>query len=736
MTKDYWIPLHLHSDETNGTGYFEIANTYKQYLDYYVEHKLPAIAITNHGNNVAWIDHKVLADKVGIKYIGGIEAYVAMTLDRYEEYPNPKKPKEIKKVYDKFHTIIIALNEQGNKEINQLESDSFNRFDGHFHGRPRIEFEDLQAAVKRGNIIVTTACLGGALNHFRKHPEYQAELQQWIDLAINHKDRVFLEVQPHLDKEQTEYNAYLVELAKKYDLKLIASNDIHALNQKYDKLRKIVQLGKSGLEKLPYDNEDTFELWVKTRQEMFDLFKQQGVLTDKQINDALDLTVEIADMVEDFEIDRSVKYPHLYADEEKEFQKRIMEGYKERGIDKLPKEQQQVYLKRIKYEYSVYKKMDSLSYMLAHNDIIKAAHNQGYRNGYGRGSVTGSLIAYLIGTTEVDSIRHNLVFERFMNPARVNLPDIDVDFENEGRNWVQQWLLHNDKFHAASILTLGTAQIRNAIALVAAGLDDYTTVVKGKRITKLNVVESIKNGLNDDDTVPDSLYRAHKELFDWVNMLVGVTMSFGRHAAGIVVDTRTLDDNMGSISLVSDKITYKVSSVTMHDIDYCNWVKFDILGLDNMGLITRTSKMANLPFLTPDRTDIVNFQDEKVWKSLTRDNVGVFQFEGDRAGRLIADMFSDETLAKIKAKVPNIQYLDLMSLTNAGQRPSGASYIDRVVHGEFNNNGHKALDDFLSSTLGFMVYQETQSQFLVDFCGYDFAHADLIRKGIGELLAC
>ena len=323
-----------------------------------------------------------------------------------------------------------------------------------------------------------------------------------------------------------------------------------------------------------------------------------------------------------------------------------------------------------------------------------------------------------------------------MNPARVNLPDIDVDFENEGRNWVQQWLLHNDKFHAASILTLGTAQIRNAIALVAAGLDDYTTVVKGKRTTKLNVVESIKNGLNDDDTVPDSLYRAHKELFDWVNMLVGVTMSFGRHAAGIVVDTRTLDDNMGSISLVSDKTIYKVSSVTMHDIDYCNWVKFDILGLDNMGLITRTSKMANLPFLTPDRTDIVDFQDEKVWKSLTRDNVGVFQFEGDRAGRLIADMFSDETLAKIKAKVPNIQYLDLMSLTNAGQRPSGASYIDRVVHGEFNNNGHKALDDFLSSTLGFMVYQETQSQFLVDFCGYDFAHADLIRKGIGELFAC
>ena len=406
-----WVSLHQHTDESNAGGYFEVVTQYTDYINYAKEHNLPAVAFTNHGNVARWIKHKLGVEEAGMKYIHGIEAYVTMRLEDKNRG---------------FHTILIAKNWDGVKEINKLSSASFNREDGHYYFKPRILFDDL--ANTSDNIFITTSCLAGALSQLRPHYDHQSDkqidgdkddLQRWIDFIVQNKSRVFLEVQPHNEPDQAEYNQFLIDLSKKYGLRLIAANDIHALNKRHNDIRLIIKKGKGN----NYSNDDSFELWCKDYDEMLESFKKQGVLSREQAEDALDLTMEIVDQIEEFELDRSHKYPQLHENPDKEFQKDIIEGLKKRGILDKPKEEQKVYLDRVKHEYQVYKHNGAINYMLADKAMCDEARKRKIPINYGRGSVSGSLIAYLIGSTEMDSVKYNLNFERFMNPERVNLAD-------------------------------------------------------------------------------------------------------------------------------------------------------------------------------------------------------------------------------------------------------------------------------------------------------------------------
>ena len=695
-----WTPLHLHDMISNGLHYFEVCNKYSDYVKYSVDHGITSIAVTNHGTVANWVSHKLEAEKAGLKFIDGEEAYVTMSLDDKSRY----------------HTIILAKNYEGVKILNQLSSDSFKP--DHFYYKPRITFDELKSAVEEGNIYVTTACLASGLAQSFLNKDDKTH-QAWLDLAINNKKNVFLEVQPHNDPEQKAYNKHLVDLAAQYNLHLIASNDIHALDSESDRIRKFIKEGKGS----KYDDEDNFELWCKTYDEMFDDFKKQGILSDTQIAESLNFTNVVADSVEEFEIDRSHKYPHLYKDPEKEFQRVIREGIHKRGIDKFPKEQQRIYAQRINHEYKVYKKNGAIDYMLTDKAMIDAAKEHGINVSYGRGSVSGSLIAYLTGSTEMDSVKLGLNFERFMNPERVSLADIDHDWMSEDKDWIQKWLLTNPKWHAASILTLNTYGLKGAIKAIGDGLPRY----KGRPA----YIQSIRNQIGDDGYIPEELYKEHKELIDLAKKVVGVVDSFGRHAAGIVVDTNTIEDTMGTMRVSG--WDYPVSQITMHDIEYSGRVKYDVLGLDNIGLISRAAELAGIPFPTPD-SNFIDFEDEKVWNSMRENNIGVFQMEGDRAGKLLKDMLSPETIRNIKSNEAgkDVKYMDLLSLVNAAQRPAGSSYVDNVTHGKFKDNGHPALNKFLAPTLGELVYQEQLIQFLVEFSGYSAGRADVLRRSIGH----
>lgn len=669
-------------------------------MKYSVDHGIKSIAVTNHGTVVNWLTHKLEAERAGLKFIAGEEAYVTMSLEDKSRY----------------HTIILAKNYEGVKTLNQLSSDSFKP--DHFYYKPRITFAELKSAVEKGNIYVTTACLASGLAQSFLNNDKQTH-HAWLGLAINNKDNVFLEVQPHNNDEQKAYNQHLIELAEKYNLHLIASNDIHALDEESDRIRKIIKDGKGA----SYDDEDNFELWCKTYDEMVADFQTQGVLNIQQIEESLDFTNQVANSVEEFEIDRQHKYPHLYDDPEKEFQKVIKGGILERGLDKLPKENQKIYADRIKYEYSVYKRNGAIDYMLTDKAMIDAAKEHGINISYGRGSVSGSLIAYLTGSTEMDPIKLGLNFERFMNSERVSLADIDHDWESKDKEWVQQWLLTNDQWHAASILTLNTYGLKGAIKAIADGLPRY----KGKP----TYIQSIRNQIGDDGFIPTELYEEHQELIDLAKKVVGIVDSFGRHAAGVVVDTNTIEDTMGTMRVSG--WDYPVSQITMHDIEYSGQVKYDVLGLDNIGLISRTAELAGIPFPTPD-SDFIDFEDEAVWNSMRENNIGVFQMEGDRAGKLLSDMLSPETIRNIRSNEAgkDVKYMDLLSLVNAAQRPAGSSYVDAVTHGRFKDNGHSALNKFLAPTLGQLVYQEQLIQFLVEFCGRSAGEADVLRRAVGH----
>ena len=708
-----WVSLHQHTDESNAGGYFEVVTKYTDYIDYAIDHQLPAVCITNHGNVARWVKHKEMIEEAGMKYIHGIEAYVCMNLeDRHRGY----------------HTILIAKNWEGVKEINRLSSASFNRKDGHFYYKPRILFEDLVNT--SDNIIVTTACLASGLWQNYPHKNSQTNemvegnkevFDKWVKFAVDNKERVYLEVQPHLDQEQRDYNHLLLDLSNVYGLKIVAANDIHALNKRHNDIRLLIKRGKGS----EYDGDDEFELWCKDYSEMLDSFDKQGVLTRDQAESALDMTMEIVDEIEEFELDRSHKYPHMFENEEETFQKAIKDGLKKRGILSKPPEERKKYLDRIKHEYKTYKANGSISYMLADWTMVKAAHEMNIPTGYGRGSVSGSLIAYLLGQTEMDSVKLDLNFERFMNIERVSLADIDRDYAGEDKITMQKWLLEHPQLHCASIMTANTYGIKGAIKVIAKGHPDYSQ-------ESPFAIQAICNQIDEKGNYPNSLYEEHKALFDMAMEIEGVIDSFGRHACGIVVSSDPIDDVMGT-QTVKDW-DYPVTQIYMKEIDGLNFTKFDVLGLDNLGLIAKTCELVGLPFLTPDSEDIVDFQDEKVWKSMVESNIGIFQFEGERAGSILRHLFSDKTLSRIKAKVPDIKYIDLLSLANAAQRPSGASYLQSVTDGLFNNNGHEALNEFLSSTLGNLVYQEQQTKFLVDFCNWTVGHADIIRRGIGKKL--
>lgn len=722
MADKQWISLHQHTDISN-SNYFEVVTQFKDYVAYAKEHGLNAVTSTEHGNVVRWIYRKELAEQAGLKYIHGMEAYVTMSLEGKEAY----------------HTILLARNYDGVKEINKLSSNSFNKTDGHFYRKPRILFDELKQTFKNGNIYITTACLAGFIyqNKFQKDDTEEIRntkkniVQQWLDMAKLHKDMFYFEIQPHDNKEQAELNTLAIKYARLVGCHVIASNDVHALNPKHNELRMIVKKGKHN----GYDSDDEFELWVKTYDEMVSSFQKQradfnvDIMSDEIIAQGLKSTLDIANSVEEFELDKSHKYPKLYKDPEKEFQKRIKQGLKDRGILDKPKEERKVYLDRVKHEYEVYKHNGAIDYMLCHEDILNAAHDNDIDVGYGRGSVSGSLIAYLCHQTEMDSVKLGLNFERFMNPERVSLADVDNDSYSQDQQWLQQWMLTNDKWHAASILTTNTYGLKGAIKAIADGMDRYAG--------KPQYIQSIRNQIDDKGNYNNTLYEEHKELFDNAKQIVGVIDSFGRHAAGVLIDTNTIDDHVG-IQTIS-KWDYPVTQVTMKEIDHYNWVKFDMLGLDNVGLISKACKLAGLPYLTPDSTDIVDFEDKKVWDSMRDNNIGIFQFEADRAGQILKDLFAPDTIDKIENEFDNnkrtkVRYMDLLSLANAAQRPSGASYLYNVTHGIVKDNGHPALNEFLAPTLGNLVYQEQLIQFLVQFCGYTAGAADVIRRSIGKKL--
>lgn len=673
--------FHLHSD----LSILDSATKYEAYINRAIEVGMTSIGFSEHGNVFQWIKKKQLCDKAGIKYIHGQEFYITESLEN--------------KIRDNWHCILIAKNKDGIKELNKLSSLAYAK-DGHFYYDARITLEELINT--SDNIIVTTACLGGILNNGSDTAK-----QKFLEFLIKNKHRCFLEIQHHNDKErnQYKYNKYLYELSKQYNIPLVAGTDTHSLNKELHDVRRILQKSKH----IKFENEEDWDLTFKIYDELVEAYIEQNALTKVVFLEAIENTNILADMVENFELDYTYKYPKVYDDAEQVFLEKINNALVKKDLNN------EIYKERIEYELQAIKKNDAIDYLLLQEKITSWCKNNNIYPGYSRGSVSGSLCAYLLGITEVDPIKYNLNFDRFMNVDRVSLSDIDVDYPPNKRDEVKNFVFNSLGLKCCDIVAFNTVALKGAIRDVARALDMPLETVN-------KICENIEN--------EEEKYRnKYPELFKYVDLLNGVITSVSIHPCGSVVSDYNLKEELGLFTSSTNE--YPISQVDMKGIDSVNFVKLDILGLDNIQIINETCKLAGVERITPDN---LNFNDISVWEDIAQDNTSIFQMESDFAGHIIKQLFSKEVLNKIKKQIGYIDYLSLFSMANGAIRPAGESYRDKMCQGIINDNGHPALNKMLSSTLGYLVYQEQIIEFLNKFCGFTMGEADVIRRGFAKKL--
>lgn len=689
---DIYTILHCHTMLSNATTTIDSVTGFQDYVDKAKECGMSALAISEHGNILEWWHKKCAIEKAGMKYIHAVEAYVTHSLKE--------------KIRDNYHCLLIAKNYEGFLELNKLISKSFNKHDNHFYYSPRITYNELKNT--SDNIIVSTGCLGGILNKADENLYLD-----FIDWLIQNKSRCFLEIQHHNVDEQIAYNKKLINLSKRFNIPLLATTDTHCLNNIHVKGREILQLAKN----IKFEEESGWDLTFKTYDELCAAFEKQGI-SASVYKVALENTNKIADMVEPFDLDKNTKYPKIYDNPEQTFKDKINQGIREHRevLSQYPKQKVKDIVNE---EFKVYKKVGAIDFMLLEVYLREWEKQNGIQCGFGRGSVSGSMIAYLLDVTQMNSLKFNLNFFRFLNPNRVSNADIDTDYSNKDREKIKSFLLKDhmnlDNIQCSEIITFNTIATKGAVKDVARALN-----------IPLNIAQEISNQIVDNK-IPDELRKKYEKLFEYVDIVNGVVVSVGSHPSGVLVTDKDIASNIGVCSLSTSN--YPVSMLNMKELDDLMWVKLDLLGLDNVGVINETCKLIGIDRLNPDN---VNLNDEDVWKSIRNDTTLIFQWESESSSNYLKKFMSDETIRKAKRYISDFSYIKWFSFGNGLIRPACASYRDEVANGKIVKTGLKELDEFLAPTLGRVTMQEDIMQFLVKFCGYSQADSDNVRRAIAK----
>lgn len=658
-----------------------------------------------------FFDERNLKEKDGVWYANYIDSDIILPID----ISSVVKERDEKR-RDNYHCVLIAKNYEGFLELNKLMSISFNN-DGHNYYSPRITFDELFAT--SDNIIISTACVASPLCRGTDTAK-----QKYLDFLIKNKHRVFLEVQHHDTDKQRAYNLELYELSKKYGIPMIAATDTHCLNKVHELGRKYYQLRKD----ITFDDEAGWDLTWKTFDQLVDAFEVQGALPKEVYMEAINNTNVMADMVEPIELDKSFKYPRISKNAAEDLYKKIYDCAREKK-PLMERHTPEEIKARLDMEFETYKSIDACDYMLLEKYIVDWCHSNDIWLGPGRGSVTGALSAYAMGITEMDSLKYDLKFWRFMSKDKYSLADIDLDHAKADREKVKYFLLHDHldlpNIKTAEIITFNTIQLKGAIRDMGGALNMPLDVVDkiAKAVHEVTVEEE------KFSTIDDSYRKKYPKLFELVDIVTGVVTSIGSHPSGVLVADRDIYSELGCCYLKDDP--YPVCVLNMKELDSLNWVKWDILGLDNVGIINNTCKLANIPRVNPDN---IPEDDVNVWNSIRDDTSLIFQWNSNFGSQTMKKLFSDETIAKIKKVYPNITYIDLFSFGNALIRPCGKSQYDSAVNGDITPTGVKDIDDLLSSELNRCLFQEDIMSFVMQFCGYNFIQADKLRKIIGKKL--
>lgn len=665
--------LHLHDDRS----LLDSCTKFVDYVKYAKELGQTSIALTNHGVIYNWVSNKETCEKYGLKYIHGVEVYLTASLEP--------------KVHDNYHTILLAKNYEGVKEINKLVS--LSNSEDHFYYKPRLSFEEFYGI--SDNVIKLSACLASPLNS----PEVQKNVEEFVKL-VKHYD--YLEIQPHDCDEQRAFNKLLYKCSQKYHKPLVATTDTHSLNKYKAECRRMLLRSKD----MTFQNEDRFDLTYYTYDELVAAFAKQNALPEDVYLSAIVNTNVIADSVEDFSLDKKAKYPILYDDDESVIKQRIYARFQDKvksGV--IRPDEVEAFKQNIKEEFEVFKATNMLGFMLSMSELVEWCHNNDIPTGFGRGSVCGSSIAYILNIIDVNPVRFKTIFSRFCNKNRVELGDIDIDFPPSMREMVYNHIFNQfGTKHCAYVLALGTISTRGCIDDIARGLKDES----GKRKYSLEETEDIKNMYEQS---PNEAKKQYADLFYYFDGMLDTYISQSMHPAGIIISPIILDEEYGVF--YNDGL--RILQLDMEDSHDVNLVKYDILGLKSIAVINDTCKLAGISYPLSHE---INWEDQNVYDEIKLSPVGIFQYES---------AFAWDSVKKYDCH----SIFDL-SLVNACIRPSGESYRDEVLNHVVHKNPTQELDDLLAGSAGLIVYQEDTIKFLQEICGFSGSDADSIRRAIGK----
>ena len=694
-----FVHLHTHTEYSLLDGASRITDL----LDRCKELGMDSLAITDHGVMYGVVDFYKEAKSRGIKPIIGCEVYIA---------PRTMTDKKSHTDSNYAHLVLLAKDQDGYKNLVKLVSMGF--IEG-FYYRPRIDY-DILAKYSQG-LIGLSGCLAGDIPRMLLSEQKKAARDLALRLEkIFGKGNFYLELQNHGLEEQLRLNEMIVELSNDTGIPLVASNDVHYVRREDAEVHDVllcIQTGKTieDEDRMRFDSQ---EFYLKSPEEMQDLFAS--------CPEALENTVKIANQCNvefDFDTVHLPKYD-------------VPEGYTAsqylrhlcwQGVEKKYPENTREVKERLEYELDTIEKMGYVDYFLIVWDFIKFAKDNGIMVGPGRGSAAGSLVAYVLDITQIDPLKYNLLFERFLNPERISMPDIDIDFCFERRQEVIDYVVQKyGEDRVAQIITFGTMAARAVIRDVGRALNlpyaDVDRIAKaipmelGMTIDRaLEVNEELRDIYNSDPTI--------KKLIDTSRSLEGLPRHASTHAAGVVISKDPITEHV-PLQKNDDVITTQFS---MGNLEQLGLLKMDFLGLRTLTVIRDTIELVKNNKGVDIDIDNIPLDEPGVYKMISQgDTDGVFQLESAGMRQFLKELkpsHFEDIIAGI-------------SLYRPGPMDQIPRYIDNKNHPESIKYTDPCLKDILEVTYGCMVYQEQVMQIVRDLAGYSLGRSDLVRRAMAK----
>jgi DNA polymerase-3 subunit alpha len=741
--------LHVHTQYSLLDGAAGIGSLYKKAMS----DEMPALAITDHGNMFGVFQfvaeaykHRVNPDDknspLKIKPIVGCEFYITENRHRKSFSKEEKDPRH--------HQILLAKNETGYRNLVKLTSLGY--IEGLYSKYPRIDKELIHKYHE--GLIATTCCLGALVPQTilkKGEEEGENEFKWWLNIF---QEDYYVELQRHGMEEQDRVNKILLKFAKKYNVKVIASNDSHYVDQSDFNAHDILLCINTG-EKVATpaareftDDDASFrnkrfafpndQFYFKTTEEMSKVFGD--------LEEAIDNTNEIVDKVDVLDLKRDILLPHFVVPNKFKSQDEYLEHITREGAQKRYETLTPEIEERIAFELFTIRTMGFAGYFLIVSDFIKAGRDLGVFIGPGRGSAAGSVVAYCIGITNIDPIKYNLLFERFLNPDRKSMPDIDTDFDDDGRQKVIDYVVDKyGKNQVAQIITYGTMAAKMSIKDVARTLDlplpESNALAKLvpekpgislKRLlhAPLNGEKSLmeKEGLNPDEIENSKKLREIYEDEDLrgkvlheAEILEGSVRNTGIHAAGIIIAPKDLTELL-PVCTAKDSPMW-VTQIEGSVIEEAGVIKMDFLGLKTLNIIKTALQLINMNHGIAIDIDKIPLDDEKTFRLYQRgETIGTFQFESPGMQKYLRDLKPDK-------------FEDLIAM-NALYRPGPLEYIPNFInrkHGrEEISYDLPAMQEYLEETYGITVYQEQVMLLAQKLAGFSKGDADVLRKAMGK----